>query len=90
MTELRETDSKGRMTLPRGFANATLLVDIVSDVELRIRKAKVVPMEATYESIHFTDEAAIELSAEAYDQLLAALDSPQLPSDALKKLVGEK
>ena len=42
--EVCVTDSEGRLTLPKGFANATVLVQVVSDVELVIRKAKVVPL----------------------------------------------
>ncbi|MGL4422317.1 MAG: hypothetical protein ACRCZF_16725, partial [Gemmataceae bacterium] len=42
---LRETDSKSRLTLPRQFANATLILDVVSDVEIIIRKAKITLLE---------------------------------------------
>jgi hypothetical protein len=37
----RKTDSKGRVLLPSDFANALVIVDRVSDDEIRIRKAKV-------------------------------------------------
>jgi antitoxin MazE len=37
----RKTDSKGRVLLPADFANALVIVDRVSDDEIRIRKAKV-------------------------------------------------
>ena len=85
-TELRETDSKGRVTLPRGYANATLLIDVVNDVELRIRKAKVVPLNADGEP-RFVEEEALALAGADRDAFLAALDSPPPANEALKKLL---
>jgi hypothetical protein len=38
----RKTDAKGRVLLPSDFANALVVVDRVSDDEVRIRKTKVV------------------------------------------------
>ena len=38
---IRIADAKGRVSLP-GFAHATVIVDMVSDNEYRIRKAKVI------------------------------------------------
>jgi len=87
ITELRESDSKGRVTLPRGFANATVLIEIVSDVELRIRKAKVVPL-APDEGERFLEEVPILISGEERDAFLAALDNPPAPNEALKRLMA--
>ena len=41
--ETRSTDSKGRICLPKAFANATVIIDQVTDTEVRIRKAVVIP-----------------------------------------------
>src|SRR5271165_4372905 len=41
--ETRSTDAKGRISLPKAFANATVIIDQVSDSEIRIRKAIVIP-----------------------------------------------
>ena len=41
--ETRSTDAKGRVCLPKAFANATVIIEQVSDHELRIRKARVIP-----------------------------------------------
>ena len=41
--EIRTTDKKGRLCLPRAFANATVIVEQISDTEVRIRKAQVIP-----------------------------------------------
>lgn len=89
-TEVRETDSKGRVTLPRGFANSTLLIEVVSDVELRVRKAKVVPLNSGEEP-SFVEEKPFILTGADRDALLAALDNPPPPNEALKRLMsGEK
>ncbi len=41
--ETRSTDAKGRVSLPKAFANATVIIEHVSENELRIRKACVIP-----------------------------------------------
>ena len=88
-TELRETDGKGRVTLPRGYANATLLIEVVNDVELRIRKAKVVPLTAEAEP-RFSEEEPLVLSGADKDFFLEMLDNPPKANDALKKLMKGK
>jgi hypothetical protein len=85
-TELRETDEKGRVTLPRGFANSTLLIEQVSDVELVIRKAKVVPLAPGGEE-QFLEERPFVLSPEDQRVFFEALMSPPNPNEALKKLM---
>ncbi len=37
--ETRTTDAKGRVCLPKSFANATVIIEQVSDTELRVRKS---------------------------------------------------
>ncbi len=85
-TELRETDDKGRVTLPRGFANSTLLIEQVSDVELVIRKAKVVPLSPAGQE-QFLEERPIILSPEAQQVFFEALMSPPKVKPALQKLM---
>ena len=89
MTDFRETDAKGRVTLPRGYANATLLIEVVSDVELRIRKAKVVPLMPDEKPI-FVEEQQLILSDSDRDVFLAALECPLAPNPALRKLMAGK
>ena len=43
--ETRSTDAKGRITLPRPFAKATVVIDPISDSEIRIRKAETIPKD---------------------------------------------
>ena len=90
MTELREADSIGRITLPRDYANATLLIEVVNDVELRIRKAKVIPLSPTTpteEQIRFAEEEPLIFSDADREAFLAALDNPPPPNEALKNLL---
>jgi hypothetical protein len=48
----RSTDAEGRICLPKTFANVTVIIDQVSEAELRIRKAIVV----TADDIRFAEE----------------------------------
>lgn len=86
--ELRETDDKGRVTLPKGFANATLLIERVSDVELVIRKAKVIPLSPGGNGEPLLEERPIELSAADQRAFLAALTALTAPNAALRELMG--
>jgi hypothetical protein len=86
-TELRETDTKARITLPKGFANSTVLIEVVNDVELVIRKAKVVPLKP-FEEYHFIEDDPIVISDEGRAQFFAALENPPPPNEALKKLMA--
>jgi hypothetical protein len=79
-TETRTTDKKGRVTLPRAFANATVIVEQVSDTEVRIRKAVVIPED----ELRFAEEMRTPLSARAYDQLVELINNPPEPTEALR------
>jgi Protein of unknown function (DUF1778) len=78
--ETRSTDSKGRVSLPKAFANATVIIDQVSDTEIRIRKAVVIP-EA---EVRFSEETATPLSDRDRDRFLDLLDHPPVANPALK------
>ena len=83
-TELRESDAKGRVTLPKGFASATLLFERVGDNELRVRKAKVTPLDEAEAPL-----ATLQpLSDADRDKFLAALDNPPPPNAALKRALA--
>jgi len=86
-TELRESDSKGRLTLPKQFANSTLLIEVKSDVELVIRKARVIPLAPGDE---LPPVGMIEpLSDADRDLFLAALDGPTpTPTGSLKRAMA--
>lgn len=80
-TETRTIDSKGRVTLPRGFANAPVIIEQVSDTEVRIRKAVIIAQD----DISFYEESAAPLSDRDRDRFLEMLDNPPKANAALKK-----
>jgi hypothetical protein len=77
------TDEKARINLPKEFANSTILVEQVSDTELRIRKARVIPED----EVPFVEETIAPLSDRDRDLFLALLDNPPPPNDALRRLL---
>lgn len=80
-TLTRTTDPKGRVSLPKGFANATVIIEQVSDTEVRIRKAKVIAED----DIHFREESTLKLSTRDRDRFLALLDDPPAPNKAFRR-----
>src|ERR1700689_216670 len=77
------TDDKARIALPKNFANSTVLVEQVSETELRIRKARVIPED----DLPFVEEAMAPLSDRDRDAFLALLENPPPPNDALRRLL---
>ena len=77
------TDEEARITLPKNFANSTVLVEQVSETELRIRKANVMPED----NLLFAEEAIAPLSDRDRHVFLALLDNPPAPNDALRRLL---
>ncbi len=83
--EIRTTDKKGRLCLPRAFANATVIVEQVSDTEVRIRKAHVIPED----EVRFQEETAAPLSDRDRDVFLALLENPPPPNEALLRAAAK-
>ncbi len=81
----RTTDSKARVSLPKAFANATVIIEQVSDTELRIRKAQVIPED----EVLFSEETRAPLSDRDRDLFLALLDKPPEPNEALRRAAAE-
>jgi len=77
--ETRTTDSKGRVSLPKAFANSTVIIEQVSETELRVRKARVVPED----EVPFREESGLVLSDLDRDRFLVALENPPEPNAAL-------
>jgi DNA-binding transcriptional regulator/RsmH inhibitor MraZ len=84
-TITRSTDDKGRVSLPKSFANATVLIEQVSETELRIRKARVIPED----SVYFVEDSARELSVRDRDVFLSTLADPPAPSASLKRAIAK-
>ena len=83
-SETRSTDAEGRIYLPEGFANATVIVEQVSDTEVRIRKSPI-----TLEEIEFSEETVTLLTDRDRDRFLELLDNPPEANAALR-LAAEK
>jgi hypothetical protein len=72
---IRIADSKGRIILP-GFANATVIVEAVSENEYRLRRAKVIPED----ELQFSEERMpVPLSERDAQRFVQALESPPNP-----------
>ena len=82
----RRTDRKARVRLPASFANATVIIEQVSDTELRIRKAPTVPEDQS----HFAEESRVPLSNRDRDRFLDLLDNPPAANEALKKIAAKR
>jgi uncharacterized protein (DUF1778 family) len=84
--ETRSTDAKGRVSLPKAFANATVIIEQLNENELRIRKARVIAED----EIPFSEEATVVLSDRERERFLQALDHPPKPNAALRRLMAGK
>jgi uncharacterized protein (DUF1778 family) len=80
-SETRTTDAKARLVLPKAFANSTVIVEQVSETELRVRRAKVVAED----DLPFAEESATRLSDRDRDRFLELLAHPPAPTTALKR-----
>src|SRR5438105_14214703 len=81
----RTTDPKARVSLPKTFANTTVVIEQISDTELRIRKAQIVPED----ELRFYEESTAPLSDRDRDLFLALLDNPPLANEALRQPAPE-
>lgn len=79
--ETRTTDAKARLVLPKAFANATVIIEQVSDTELRVRRANVIAAD----ELAFAEESTAPLSDRDRDRFLALIANPPAPTPALKK-----
>ncbi len=79
--ETRTTDAKGRLVLLKGFANAIVIIEQVSETELRVRRAKVVAED----ELGFAEKFAAPLSDRDRDDFLSLISNPPAPTAALKK-----
>jgi DNA-binding transcriptional regulator/RsmH inhibitor MraZ len=78
-TLTRTADAKGRIALPARFAKATVLIEEVSDTELRVRKAKIVP-----------EDEVVFMEAKASKLIYELLSNPPKPSPRLRRLMQSK
>jgi uncharacterized protein (DUF1778 family) len=81
LTETRTTDAKARLVLPKTFANATVIIEMVSASEIRVRRAKIVAED----ELPFAEELTTPLTDRDRDRFLDLLANPPAPNKALKK-----
>jgi uncharacterized protein (DUF1778 family) len=81
IADTRTTDAKARLVLPKAFANATVILEHISETEIRIRRAQVVPED----ELKFAEELRAPLSDRDRDAFLELLANPPKPTPALKK-----
>jgi hypothetical protein len=78
--ETQSTDMRGRVRLPKGFANTRVIIEQVSDTEIRIRKAVAVPEDEA----RFCEESSTPLSDRDRDRFLQLLASAGGANDRLR------
>jgi hypothetical protein len=81
----RTTDRKARVSLPKAFANCTVLIEQVSATEVRIRKAQVIPED----ELRFYEESAAPLSDRDRDLFLSLLDNPPAANKAFRRAAAK-
>ncbi len=81
----RFTDKKARLILPARFASSAVLVEEVSENELRIRKAVILPED----EVPFTEDNRSALSDEDRDFVLSLLAAPPKANADLQKAAPE-
>ncbi len=79
----RFTDKKARLILPRRFASSAVLIEEISDTELRVRKAAIVPED----EMRFTEENRPALADQDRDFVVALLAKPPAANANLKTAV---
>jgi len=82
-TQSGNTDAQGWVRLPLGFANTPVIIEQVSDTEVRIRKAIINPRD----EFSGEEEPTSPLSDRDRDRFLEMLDNPPMANTALKKAV---
>ncbi len=83
--ERRTVDARARVTLPKEFAKATVVLEKISENELRIRKAS----GTGEEEEEFPEETVTTLSDRDRDRFLDLIENPPPPSTALRKLMSK-
>ena len=84
--DIRTTDKKGRLCLPRSFANATVIVEQISDTEVRIRRRR---------SFRKMKCASMRSCRVLHSRIgtatifLALLDNPPPPNEAFRRAAAK-
>ena len=84
--ETRTVDARARVTLPPRFAKATVILEQVSESEVRIRRTGGRPDEPA----EFAEETMTTLSDRDRDRFLRLLEHPSPPNAALRKAMSKR
>lgn len=84
--ETRTVDARARVTLLPGFAKATVILEQVSESEVRIRRTSGHPDE----SAEFAEETVTTLSDRDRDRFLRLLETPSPPNASLRKAMSKR
>ncbi len=83
--ETQTADAKARITLPKGFAKATVILEKISDTELRIRRT-----DETARAVRkFPEQTGTALSDRDRDRFLELMESPPRANAALRKAMSK-
>jgi hypothetical protein len=80
----RTTDAKARVSLPKSFANSRVVIEEISETEVRIRKARVIPED----DLAF-EEGLRPLSDRDRNTFLSLLDHPPKPNAAFRRAAAK-
>ena len=83
-TQTRTADDRGRVTLPKSFANRTVLIQQINETEVRVCLVS----ESRSRRTTFIEETSWPLSDAARDQFLKLLDAPPKPNAELKRALN--
>jgi uncharacterized protein (DUF1778 family) len=84
--ETQTVDARARVTLPKGFAKATVILEKISETELRIRKAG-----GTARAVReFPEHTVTMLSDRDRDRFLELIGNPPPPNAALRKAMSKR
>jgi hypothetical protein len=84
--ETRTVDARARVTLPPRFAKATVILEQVSESEVRIRRTGGRPDEPA----ELAEETITTLSDRDRDRFLRLLEDPSPPNAALRKAMSRR
>jgi hypothetical protein len=84
--EVQTADAQARISLPAAFAEAAVVVEVLSATEVRIRKVD----EASEELCELPESSMTRMSDRDRDRFLALIESPPAANASLRKAMTER
>ena len=85
-------DAEGRICLPKCFANTKVIVEQVSESEVRVRMAEAIPDKAAAvpeEEYEFEEERPVKLTQRDQELIADLILNPPPLNDALRKAIQD-